>query len=242
MTAGGCPMPNRHSNRHTILALAGAGLFAAAMAHAAAPEPAKNKKLYCWEDRGTRVCSDALPPEAVNRARDEFNVRSGLRSGAIERALTEQERAEAAARDAQRKVDEAIAESRRRTDQAMLLSYANEDELKRVFAERTALVDNSVRTARFNVASLREGLVSMLQRAGDRELGGGKANAKLAEGIRQRHAELLHQQQQQAKFEAERVSLDAEVAEILQRYRQMKGLDAAPATGPEAAAPAPGQG
>ena len=47
------------------------GLLALAMpAHALAQKaPPAEKKLYCWEENGTRVCGDALPAEAVNKAR-----------------------------------------------------------------------------------------------------------------------------------------------------------------------------
>ena len=38
------------------------------------------------------------------------------------------------------------------------MSYQSEDDLRRVFNERTSIVDNSIRTARYNVTSLREGL------------------------------------------------------------------------------------
>ncbi len=46
------------------------------------------KKLYCWNQNGARVCSDTLPPEAVNQARDEFNVKSGMRSAEVQRAMS----------------------------------------------------------------------------------------------------------------------------------------------------------
>ena len=51
-------------------------LSPAAMAQGSAT-PAK--KLYCWNENGQRVCSDALPADAVNRARDEISVKSGRR-------------------------------------------------------------------------------------------------------------------------------------------------------------------
>lgn len=184
------------------------------------------KKLYCWNENGQRVCSDALPAEAVNRARDEINAKSGMRTAAVDRALTDEERAQAASDEVQRKVDQAANDTRRRTDQAMLASYQSEAELGRVFAERTSIVDNSIRTARYNVISLREGLVSLLQTAGDRELDGKTINPDLAANIGKRHRELMRQRQLQASFEKQRVDLDAEIADIIQRYRQMKGVDA----------------
>jgi actin-related protein len=183
------------------------------------------KKLYCWNENGQRVCSDALPADAVNRARDEISAKSGMRTATVERALTEEEKAQAESEAQQRKVDEAAAATRRRTDQAMLASYQSEAELGRVFAERTGIVDNSIRTARYNVVSLREGLVSLLQAAGDRELEGKPVPPEMAANIGQRHRELVRQQQLQASFEKQRVELDAEIADIVQRYRQMKGME-----------------
>ena len=36
--------------------------------------PTANKKLFCWEEKGQRVCSDALPADVVNAARDEISA------------------------------------------------------------------------------------------------------------------------------------------------------------------------
>ena len=195
-----------------------------------------NKKLYCWNENGQRVCSDSLPPGAENLARDEISARSGLRTGQVQRALNEEERALAESDEVQRQVDLAALETRKRTDQAMLSSYQTEDQLRRVFGERISIVENSIRTARYNVVSLREGLVSMLQTAGDRELDGKPVNPELANGISGRHRELLRQQQLQAGFERQRAELDVEIADIMQRYRELKGLQ--PQDGVTPAAPA----
>ncbi|MET0655978.1 MAG: hypothetical protein ABWX88_02005 [Pseudoxanthomonas sp.] len=186
------------------------------------------KKLYCWNENGQRVCSDALPAEAVNRARDEISAQSGMRTGGMDRALTEEERALAISDEQQRKVDQAAADTRRRTEQALLASYQTEDELRRVFNERTGIVDNSIRTARYNVTSLREGLVSLLQTASNQELAGKPVTPKVAESIAARHRELQRQRVLQASFERQRAELDVEISDILHRYRELKGL-AAPA-------------
>lgn len=208
------------------LALALLTLAPTALAQKSKAEAAP-KKLYCWNENGQRVCSDALPPEAVNYAREEISAKSGLRTGEVDRTLTAEERAQAAAEAAQRALDKAAEDTRRRTDQAMLMSYRTEDDLRRVFNERTAIVDNNVQTARYNVASLREGLVSLLRTAGDRELADRPVTAEMIQSIRLRHAELVRQQQLQASFESQRSQLDTEIDEILQRYRTMKGLSAA---------------
>ncbi|MDR6842046.1 F0F1-type ATP synthase membrane subunit b/b' [Pseudoxanthomonas sacheonensis] len=202
-----------------------------------APDAAK--KLYCWNENGQRVCSDALPAEAVNRAREEINARSGMRTGGVDRALTEEERALAASDEQQRQVDQAAADTRRRTEQALLSSYQTEEELRRVFNERTGIVDNSIRTARYNVASLREGLVSLLRTAGDQELAGKPVVPKIADSIASRHRELQRQRLLQASFERQRVELDAEIADILRRYRELKGIEAVDANSTAAVASVP---
>lgn len=198
------------------------------------PVPAQDKpadpgkKLYCWDTaRGERICSDTLPPEAVNSAREEFSARSGLRSAEVQRALSAEERADAELAAAQAQVDAAAAETRKRTEQAMLSTYGSEDALRRVFNERAAIVDNNIKTAIYNVGSLREALATQLSVAGDRELAGQKVTDKQAQDIRQRHTELLAQLRLQAAFEQQRKALDVEIAETLARYRELKGTGAA---------------
>ncbi|WP_273084965.1 hypothetical protein [Stenotrophomonas nitritireducens] len=217
-----------------------------ALAALAAPALAQNKpadtgkKLYCWDNaRGERTCSDTLPPEAVNSARQEFNARSGLRGAEVQRALTAEERADAELAQAQAQVDAAAAETRKRTEQAMLSTYGSEDALRRVFNERAAIVDNNIKTAIYNVGSLREALATQLSVAGDRELAGQKVADKQAGDIRQRHTELLAQLRLQAAFEQQRKALDVEIAETLARYRELKGI-AAPADAAGAPASPPG--
>ena len=68
----------------TAMALgAGLGMCGSAAAQA-------QKKVYCWNEGGQRVCSDALPPGKENLARDEISARSGLRTGQVQRALSEE--------------------------------------------------------------------------------------------------------------------------------------------------------
>lgn len=217
-------MPNTRNAMLAIAALAVLSLQAEAAqpAKKKSNTPATPKKLYCWDQNGQRTCSDTLPSEAVNQARDEINANSGMRSAEIDRALNADERAVAAAAAAQQQADLAAEQTRKRTDQALLTTFQSEDDLRRVFAERTALIDNNVQTARYNVSSLREGLITLLRDAGNRELAGQKVPDKLAGDIQKRHNELIWQQRLQASFERQRVELDGEIEQILQRYRAMR--------------------
>ena len=65
----------------TSILLATAALVAMPCALAQDKGAAGAKKLFCWQEKGQRVCSDALPAEAVNAARDEISASSGLRPG-----------------------------------------------------------------------------------------------------------------------------------------------------------------
>lgn len=188
-------------------------------------DPGKvEKKLYCWNEGKERICSDSLPADAVNHAREEFNAKSGLRNAQVQRALTDAERAEASTAAAQQQLDLMAVQTRQRTEQAMLSTYGSEDDLRRVFAERQEVLDNNLKTAEYNVASMRESLVALLSAAGDRELGGAPVAEKQAEAIRQRHAQLQSQQRLQAGFAQQQQALKAEIESTLQRYRELKGL------------------
>ncbi|MBO9716244.1 MAG: hypothetical protein J7507_05410 [Pseudoxanthomonas sp.] len=200
-----------------------------ALASAQAKKPGDaeaSKKLYCWTENGQRKCADSLPPEALSAAREEINVSSGMRTGEVQRALTDEERAAQAEEEARRKTEALAAETRRRTDQAMLTSFQSEDELRRVFTERVNLVDNSINTARYNVVSLREGLVTLLRSASERELAGKPVPDKLAGDIRMRHAQLLYHTRLEASFEQQRAELEVEIEQTLQRYRELRANDA----------------
>ena len=181
------------------------------------------KKLYCWNEGGERICSDARPGNAVNNAREEFSAETGLRRGQVGAALDADGRAAAAAAAAQQRLDEMAQQNRQRTEQAMLLNYADEAALRAVFAERAAILDNNIATARYNVASLREGLVTALAGAAERELSAAKVSDKQVQVIHQRHGELLVQQRMQASFERQRSELDTEIASTVLRFRTLKG-------------------
>src|SRR5690554_7419309 len=84
---------------------------------------ATEKRLYCWDEGGRRVCGDALPPDAVDAARTEISARSGLRVGEVGRALTPEERAAAEAAEREAKLAAEAEAARRRRELAMAVSY-----------------------------------------------------------------------------------------------------------------------
>ena len=206
----------------TIQCIAGVMLAALPLAAAAQKAPT-DKKLYCWDDNGVQVCGDTLPASAVDRARTEINARSGLRTGQVPRALTADERGEAAVA-ARAAADAELAEAeRQRRDLAMVESYATEDDLRRAYGERITLVEESLKTSELSLANLRQSLLSLLRQAAERELLEQPVGKALAEGIRSQHGDLLRQQGIMERQLADRASLGSDLDEALERYRGMKG-------------------
>lgn len=204
------------------LALCGMG---SATAQTAAPA---QKKIYCWNESGRKVCGDALPASAVDSARTEFSVKSGMVTGSVERALTDDERSAAAvAAEAARRQAEADAMQKRR-DLAMVESYMTEDDLRRAYGERTALLDETLKASRLGVSNLRLSLLSLLRQAGDMELADAPVTRKLTDSIQRQHAELLRQRQILLAQEEDRAELDRELADSVQRYREMRQGSKAP--------------
>ena len=71
--------------RHILSAAIAAMLMAGTAIAATQTATPSQKKIYCWDEGGRRVCGDALPASAVDSARTEFNAKSGLATGHVER-------------------------------------------------------------------------------------------------------------------------------------------------------------
>lgn len=197
----------------------------AVLAHAAAAiaqETSADKKLYCWERAGSKVCSDALPPEQAAAARRELSARSGRTLEEIARPMTAEERRAAA--EAAR-LEQAQADIRRaaaRRDLAMVESYASEAELRRAFGDRIVLVDESIKGSLLAEENLRRGLVSLLNRACDLELIDKPVPNTLQQAIRKQHGDLTRLLATLRDQRRESDVLNDELENALQRYRDLR--------------------
>jgi hypothetical protein len=203
-----------------------------------------SKKLYCWNENGRKICGDALPPEAAERARTEISARSGMRTGEVARALTADERAAAATVAEQAQVAADAEAARQRRDLAMVESYTTEADLRRAYGERISLLDATLKASVLGEANLRLSLTSLLNQASDLELSGKPISATLLANVRNQHAELQKQQRILVQQRQDRAALDNELADAVARYRDLKkeqasGSDAEAAT---AATVPPGNG
>ena len=222
----------------TVLLLLGAGIASAQT------KPSTEKKIYCWNEGGRKVCGDALPASAANSARTEISTRSGMTTGRVDRALTGSERSAAEqAAELARLQAEALALQQRR-DLAMVESYMTEADLRRAYGERTELLDETLKASTLGVTNLRLSLLNLLRQASDRELSGDIVSKSLTTTIRDQHVELLRQQQILASQRLDRAALDDDLKDALLRYRALKAPPGAAATAkPDAqAGPAPAAG
>ncbi len=221
-------------HRHIVsstLAMALLGVMAMAAAQTA---PHTEKKIYCWNDAGRKICGDALPASATDSARTEFSIKSGMATAHIDRTLNSEERSAAAqAADLARQQAEAEAMQKRR-DLAMVESYMTESDPRRAYGERTALLDESIKSSRLTVSTLRSSLISLLRQAGNKELSNTPVPRPLADSIQTQHADLLRQSQILLAQQQDRSELGSEFEDSLRRYRLMKPTKAEPS----AAAPA----
>jgi hypothetical protein len=227
----------------TPLVLALALLFCAS----ALAQDKAGPKLYRWVDKQGKVhYDDALPPEAVNEARREFSAKTGASVGAVDRALTAEERAAQAQAAAAAEVAAASENARKHQEDIMMASYETELDMRRAYGERIALLRTTIESTDISIRSLNENLATMLAQASDIELDNRRVLDERKQMIRDLHVEKLKQETLQLGRRADLQALDAEFARMLRRYREIKGASAAaaapatPAAAPAAATPAGG--
>lgn len=207
-------LPNRWSM--TLLAV---GLALGAASIASAQQEPKERKLYCWDEGGRRVCSDALPASAVGRQRTEFDPKTGTSVNRLAREMTAEERVRAALEDETRRTDA----QRARREMAMVVSYDSEDDLTRAFSNRFELVEESLKGSELALVNLHGSLVSLLRQANALELESKPVGKALRNKVLTQHAELQGLRALKQRQETERAALNAEFQEALSRYRVLKG-------------------
>lgn len=226
------------SNRSLAIAIAfGIAALAGSDGLRAQAKPA-DKKIYCWDEGGRKVCGDALPANAADSARTEISARSGLRTGQVSRALTDSERSAAAVAQQQAQIAADAEAMQKRRDLAMVESYGSETDLRRAYGERTGLLDETLKASALGVTNLRLSLLTLLRQASDKELSGEIVPKRLSGSIREQHDELLRQQQILVSQRQDRAALDSDLQDAVTRYRALKSP---PGAAPKADAAAPVQ-
>lgn len=208
-----CALPNRWTS--TLIA---AALAVGAATAASAQQKPSEKKLYCWDEGGRRICSDALPASAIGRQRTEFDQRTGTAVRQVARALTAEESARAAIEEEAQKIEA----QRRRREMAMVTSYETEEDLKRAFGNRLELIEESLKGSALALTNLHQSLISLLRQANESELQSKPVGKLVREKIQNQHAELQALRALKQRQETEREMLNAEFQAAMSRYRALK--------------------
>lgn len=211
-------MQSRSSLKRWTLTLLAAGLAVGAIPLANAQQKPKEKKLYCWDEGGHRVCSDALPASAIGRQRTEFDQNTGTAVKHVARELTADERARAAIEDEAQKIEA----QRHRREMAMVVSYETEDDLKRAFSDRFELVEESLKGSALALTNLHASLISLLRQANELELQSKPVSKTIREKIINQHAELEALRALKLRQETERAALNSDFETAMSRYRVLK--------------------
>ncbi len=213
--------------KSTALLVAGA-LLVCSMTAAQAQDT--KKKLYRYVDKNGNVTYvDALPADATDSARKEFSAASGQNTGAVERALTAEERVAAAANQDAAAKAAAVAAQQKLLEESMLVNYQTEADLRRAYDERISLLQQTIESTDISLKSVRSSLAAMLAEASEAELYGRKVDTRRAGMIRELRSEMIKQQGFQGTRMSELTTLNSEFDRVLIRFRQLRGAADAPA-------------
>ncbi len=184
--------------------------------------PAQAQKLYRWVDaEGNVRYTDSLPPEAIDQARRELSKTSGTTTANIDRAMTEEERAQIQAEAERNAAAAAEAQSRQQRDSVLINAYADEAELARAFGDRLSMLEESIRATQIGIESQQYVLASLLNDAADRELAGERVLPTVLEAVREAYRQEQQLREVQLRREAEHAATDQDYQNTLERYRAL---------------------
>lgn len=184
---------------------------------------AQEKKIYRWVDKDGKVqISDQLPPDAVDKARKEYNAKTGSLKNDVQSQLSP---AEKTAAEHQAQAEAAVmaeAEKAKRIEQSMLINYATEQDLQRFFDERTDLLKQTIISLKASIQSRRAFLISSLNEMSEAEINGQTLDAGKLKMLAETQALVAEQTAQMDRLNVSYRALQAEFAKTLDKYRSMK--------------------
>ncbi len=143
----------------------------------------KSGKLYRYiNDQGVTVIDHQVPPEYVHKGYEILN-QDGTVDSVVERALTDEERANRSSEQYRRQVEAEEAEELRKWDESLMLRYSSIEDIEA--ARDRALSELRIRISilRSNVRSLKLQVESNQARAADIERGGARVPVEMVAAI-----------------------------------------------------------
>lgn len=180
------------------------------------------KKIYCWEEKGQKLCGDVLPATAVEQARTERSAKTGTVTREVARPPTAEELAvEKSLQDALSQQSDAQKQAQRRTD-ILLSTYPTETELLQSFADREKELVSAVNSMKKSQKDLHKDLADKLQILGNVELGGKTPTAKQMEAMQNARKQFLLSSASIKTLENDLIALKKERDATHEIYRQAK--------------------
>jgi hypothetical protein len=184
---------------------------------------AQEKKIYRWVDKDGKVqISDQLPPDAVDKARKEYNAKTGSLKNDVQSQLSPAEKAAAEQQAQAEAAAMAEAEKAKRIEQGMLVNYETEQDLQRFFDERTDLLKQTIISLKASIQSRRAVLISTLNELGEAEMNGQALDSGKLKMLAETQTLVAKQTEQRDRLNVSYRALQAEFALTLEKYRSMK--------------------
>jgi Domain of unknown function (DUF4124) len=190
---------------------------------------AQGPKLYKWTDENGKVYyTDKVPPEYAARDREVLNDQ-GVRVGAVEGEITEEERAAQAERDAAAEAERQAKAEIARHDRMLLETYLSVSDIEELRNRRLELLESQIKLTEVYLGNLRKRLVG-LQKEADRfkpyttKPDAPQIPEDLALDLSRTTATIALYEQTLSRTRSDQVEVRASFDRDIARFRQLKGV------------------
>lgn len=177
---------------------------------------------YRWHDSaGGLHYSDAIPPDAVRFGYDVLNA-DGMLVRHVNRELTPQERAAAAAQTARTAAAKRAADSQALADRQLIAAYPTEAELREAQQAKLAQLQQGMQTTRMNLRSQEQSLADLLAHAAELERSGKPVPNFMRERLATQRASVTGERNAMAQMQRQIDGTTQQFADELQHYRALR--------------------
>jgi hypothetical protein len=198
-------------------------IFALATALVLAAAPSMAQKLYKWVDKDGNVhYSDQVPPDEVDKAREELNSQ-GVVVDSLDRAPTAEELAEQKRKQLEMDAERERLEKIRMDDEKLMRMYPSEVEIVRTKEQQLDAVNRSVVAAQAYINAQSKSLAALLERAAQMESQGKAVTGALKSSIEDVKRLIADQEEFVLGRQQEMAKIVEKSEVLLKRYREIKG-------------------
>jgi hypothetical protein len=183
-------------------------------------------KLYKWvDDEGKTHYTDKLPPEHAEKSHSEINER-GIEVNKVDRAKSADELAQEKELERLRKEQEKLIEQQKAEDRVLLKTFRSEDDIIMAMDGKLTAIDVMIGIIRSNIRQSKSQLEEMQNRAAIQERMGKKPSHKLLQDIASTRQQLKNSYATIIKREKDKERIKKKGNQDLERFRELKKLQA----------------